>query len=231
MMPSEAITAACGIGSTRSAQMRAMPRAHAQLPYFRSDSRASLASWGVGIVAQEASASARTPITIRTGLISPSDAQGWSCETSAFIQWLQPAAHAALVIAIGVAEPPFQVRLLARYDAAADRNGQRQCQDQGPRAARGHGDAGVHEKQTQVDGIAAPAVNPGRDQRAGGLVRGHWRRRPREVANTCGCERKTDEDEGAGDRPAERVASRNGEGDRQPAIRSEAEQKSGEKEK
>src|SRR5919106_4673693 len=68
MMPSAAITAVCGTGNTRSAQMRAMPRAHAQLSYFRSVSTASLASWGVGIVAQEASTSDRTPITIRMGL-------------------------------------------------------------------------------------------------------------------------------------------------------------------
>src|SRR5436309_14503206 len=48
--PSAAITAVCGTGNTRSAQMRAMPMAHAQVSYFRSVSTASLASWGVGIV-------------------------------------------------------------------------------------------------------------------------------------------------------------------------------------
>jgi len=68
MMPSAAITAVCGIGSTRSAQMRAMPRAHAQLSYLRSVSTASLASCGVGIVAQEESTIAKTLITIRPDL-------------------------------------------------------------------------------------------------------------------------------------------------------------------
>src|SRR6266508_4622347 len=68
MMPSAAITAVCGTGNTRSAQMRAMPRAHAEFSYFPSVSTASLASWGVGIVAQEASTSDRTPITIRPDL-------------------------------------------------------------------------------------------------------------------------------------------------------------------
>jgi hypothetical protein len=45
---------------------------------------------------------------------------------------LQPAAHAALVVPTGVAEPPFQIRLLTRADAAADRDGQRHCEEQGP---------------------------------------------------------------------------------------------------
>src|SRR5215208_1694931 len=71
MIPSAAITAACGTGNTRSAQMRAMPRAHAQRPWSRSTSTASLASWGVGILAQEASTSNGTPITIRRDLTSP----------------------------------------------------------------------------------------------------------------------------------------------------------------
>ena len=65
MMPSATITAVCGTGNTTSAQMRAMPRAHAQLSYSRSVSTASLASSGVGTLAQEASTSDRTPITIR----------------------------------------------------------------------------------------------------------------------------------------------------------------------
>src|ERR671919_1059204 len=75
MMPSAAITAVCGTGNTRSAQMRAMPRAHAQLSYFRSVSTASLASWGVGI-AQEASTSDRAPITIRPDLTWASERVG-----------------------------------------------------------------------------------------------------------------------------------------------------------
>ncbi len=76
MMPRAAITAVCGIGNTRSAQMRAMPRAHAQLSYFRSVSTTSLASWDVGIVAQEASTSERTPIIIRADLTSASERVG-----------------------------------------------------------------------------------------------------------------------------------------------------------
>src|SRR5215213_6212883 len=76
MIPSAAITAVCGTGNTRSAQMRAMPRAHAQLPYFWRASTASLASWGVGIVAQEASTWARTPITIRADLTLASERVG-----------------------------------------------------------------------------------------------------------------------------------------------------------
>src|SRR5262249_30259773 len=82
MMPSAAITAVCGIGNARSAQMRAMPRAHAQLSYFCSVSTASLASRGVGIVAQEASTSDRTPITIRPDLTWASERVGpRSCPT------------------------------------------------------------------------------------------------------------------------------------------------------
>ena len=34
---------------------------------------------------------------------------------------LQPSAHAGLVVSIGVADPPFQVRLFARDDAVSDR--------------------------------------------------------------------------------------------------------------
>src|SRR5262249_2730065 len=43
----------------------AMPRAHAQLPYARSVSTASLASWGVGIGAHEESTTAKTLNAIR----------------------------------------------------------------------------------------------------------------------------------------------------------------------
>src|ERR671919_2516083 len=176
MMPSAAITAACGTGNTRSAQMRAMPRAHAQLSYFRSVSMASLASWGVGIVAQEASTSDRAPITIRPDLtwaserVAPALQGQRSCPTP-----LQPAAHAGLVVPIGVAEPPFQIRLLARDDAVADRDCQRQREDQGPRAFCGYADAAVEEKHAEIDGIAGPAVNAGRHQRARGLDRAYRR--------------------------------------------------------
>src|SRR4030095_4828452 len=112
MIPRAAITAVCGIGNTRSAQMRAIPRAHAQLPYCRSVSTASLASWGVGMVAQEASTSVRTPIAVRPDLTAAS-----KCVRSAL--WprpLHPAAHAGFVLAIASAKAPFQVSLLARDD-------------------------------------------------------------------------------------------------------------------
>src|SRR5262245_29247800 len=88
---------------------------------------------------------------------------------------LEPAAHAGLVVPIGVAEPPFQVRFLARDDAVADRDCQRQREDQGPRASCGYTDAAVDEKHAEIDGIADPAVNAGRHQRAGGPVRGYRR--------------------------------------------------------
>src|SRR5512134_1456304 len=119
MMPSAASTAACGMGKTRSIQMRAMPRAHAQLSYLRSVSTASLASWAVGIVAQAVSVSDRTPITIKPGL-------------KRGLRTLQPAAHAGQVAPVGIAEPPFQVRLLPRDHAVADRDRQGQRQDQRP---------------------------------------------------------------------------------------------------
>src|SRR5215510_11321420 len=121
MMPSAAITAVCGIGNTRSAQMRAMPAAQAQLSYCRSVRTASLASWGVEITdhVQEASTSGRTPITIRPDLIWASECAGPVLPGSAR-PTLQPAAHASLVVAIGVGEAPFQVRLLARDHAPAD---------------------------------------------------------------------------------------------------------------
>ena len=82
MIPSAAITAVCGIGNSRSAQMRAMPRAHAQLPYLRSASRASLASWDVGTVAQETSTNARTPITIRADLTWVSECTAQPCRAA-----------------------------------------------------------------------------------------------------------------------------------------------------
>src|SRR5712692_10293886 len=141
----------------------------------------------------------------------------------------QPATHAGLEVPIGVAEPPFQVRLLARDDAVADRDCQRQREDQGPRASCGYADAAVDEKHAEIDGIAGPAVNASRHQRAGGLVP-YRRRSAGEVADSRGCERKTDEDQGAGDDPVDQDGLRNGERQRQQVIRGETEQKSGEKE-
>src|SRR5262245_8663273 len=122
MMPRAAITAVCGIGNTRSAQMRAMPTAHAQLSYCRSVRTASSASWGVEITdhVQEASTSDRGPITIWPDLIWAPRAQGAPC--GQLVPTLQPAAHAGLVDPIGVAEALLQVRLLARDDAQADRD-------------------------------------------------------------------------------------------------------------
>src|SRR5262245_49398944 len=207
MIPSAAITAVCGIGSTRSAQIRAMPRAHAQFPYFRSVSTASLASWGVGIVAQEASMSDRTPITIRPDLTAATERIG----PALIVRVLQPAAHTGLVIPIGIVEPPFQVRLLARDDAVADRDCQRQREDQDPWASCGYTDAAVDEKEAEIDGIAGPTVNAGRHQRAGGLVRGYGSPGPGEVPNTRGEQHQTDEDHRAGAHPVDGVSSRNGE--------------------
>src|SRR5262245_15614091 len=167
----------------------------------------------------------------RSGLVSfrPPNVQAWP-EPPAHARRLKPPAYAGLVRAIGLAEPPFQVRLLARNDAVADRDRQRQGEDQGPRAARGHAQAPVDEKQAEVDGIAAPRVNAGRDQRTRGLVRGHRRRRPGEAPHTRGGERKTDEDETAGDRPGHRICARDRERQGQQTICDEAEEKTSEKE-
>src|SRR4029453_10780724 len=185
----------CGIGNSRSAQMRAMPRAHVHLPYVRSDSRASLASWDVGTVAQETSTNARTPITIMVDLTWVSKCTAQPCRAAFLSIQLQPAAHSGLVVPIGIAEAPFQIRLLAPDHAVADREGQGQRQDQGPRASRGCADAPVDEKQAEIDGIAGPAVDAVCYQHTRGLDCGYWRRCPGEVANAHGCQRQTDEDQ------------------------------------
>jgi hypothetical protein len=63
---------------------------------------------------------------------------------------------------------------------------------------------------------------------ARGLVRRHRRPRPREVANARGCERKADQDEGAGHHPMHHLAaSRDRDRQRQEVIQGEAEEKSG----
>src|SRR5262245_8769539 len=185
MMPSAAITAVCGIGNSKSAQTSAIPGAHAQLPYPRSTSTASLASWDVGIVAQETSTNARTPITIRADLTWISESAPGPAG-SALVRRLQPAAHAGLIVPIGSAEAPIQIRLLTRDHAVADRNRQRQREDQCPRASLGHADPAVDEKQAEIDGIACPAVDAGHHQHTRGLVRGYRCRCPGEVANTRG---------------------------------------------
>src|SRR5215813_8768872 len=148
MMPRAAITAVCGTGNTRSAQMRAIPTAHAQPSYCRSVRTASLAS---GIVAQEASTSDRTPITIRPDLTWASQRVGPALQGSALVRPLQPAAHAGLVVPIGVAEPPLQIRLLARDDAVADRDCQRQGEDQCPRTSCGYADAARRWRRHDTD--------------------------------------------------------------------------------
>src|SRR5262245_38798156 len=88
MMPRAAITAVCGIGNTRSAQMRAMPTAHAQLSYCRSVTATSLASAGVEITdhVQEASASDRMPITIKPDLIWASECEGLSFRAALLVR-------------------------------------------------------------------------------------------------------------------------------------------------
>src|SRR5262249_16270909 len=141
------------------------------------------------------------------------------------------AAQSCLVVPLGVAEPPLQVRLLAANDAVANCDCQRQHENQSPCASGAHTDAPVEQKHSEIDGIAAPAVDAGPHQGAGRFLGGYWRRRSREVANTRGSERKTDEDEGTGDRPLDQVTARDGERQRQQAIRGKAEQESSEKEK
>src|SRR5215813_14253335 len=153
-------------------------------------------------------------------------------EGSTAVRRLHPPAHAGLVVAIGIAEPLFQVRLLARHNAVADHYCERQSEDQDPRAAYDYADAAVDEKHAEIDGIATPTVNSSRHQRTGGLGPLNGGRCAGEVANAGGKDRDTSEDHGAGDDgadPVERPDSRNRERQRQRVIQHEAEQKSGEK--
>src|SRR5262249_27527805 len=83
--PRAAITTVWGTGSTRSAQMRAMPAAHAQASYFRSTRTASLASWGVGIVVQEVSTTARMTSTNKSDLNSASGLPGPGIEPALWL--------------------------------------------------------------------------------------------------------------------------------------------------
>jgi hypothetical protein len=57
---------------------------------------------------------------------------------------LEPAAHARLVVPVGVAKARFQIRLLAHNDAVADRGGQRQRNDKNSRTAHDDADADVY---------------------------------------------------------------------------------------
>ena len=76
---------------------------------------------------------------------------------STLVPALEPAAHARLVVPVGVAKARFQIRLLARNDAVADHGGQRQRKNEDPRTAHDDSDADVHEKKTQIDRIARVA--------------------------------------------------------------------------
>src|SRR5215208_470405 len=96
-------------------------------------------------------------------------------EVSAPAAPLDPAAHAGFVVTVSIAKAPFQVCLLACDDAVADDDCKGRRENKDRRAMHAYADAGVDEEHAQVDGIAGPAVNAGRHQRAGGLPRGYWR--------------------------------------------------------
>src|SRR5215472_13799659 len=106
---------------------------------------------------------------------------------SAHVQPLQPATRADLVVSIGIAKLPFQVSLLTRDDLVAHRDRNTQREDHDPRASCGYADAAVEEKHAEIDGIAGPAVNAGRHQRAGGFDRAY--RRPSTGRRLLGCQR------------------------------------------
>src|SRR5260370_10316385 len=112
----------------------------------------------------------------------------------ALAQRLQPAADTRLVVAVGVAKAPLEICLLARDDDVAHGDRQRQREDEDPWAARSYADAGIEEEHADVDRIAAPAVNAGRDQRAHTLTRSHRRCSVRQVANSIGEHRDPDHD-------------------------------------
>src|SRR5215469_13779974 len=97
----------------------------------------------------------------------------------------------------------------------------RQRAGQNPRAAHGYSDTGVNEKHADVNGVAAPAMNAGRHQRAGGLGPLNWRRRAGEIANARDKNHNADEDHEPGCDPVE-VGSWNREGQRQQVIQDEA---------
>src|SRR5262245_46676940 len=58
--------------------------------------------------------SCRTQITIRSDLTWASERVEPALQGQRLARPLEPAAHAGFVVSVGVAEPPFQVRLLAR---------------------------------------------------------------------------------------------------------------------
>src|ERR1700738_2930730 len=69
----------------------------------------------------------------------------------ALAQRLQPAADMRLVVAVGVAEAPFEICLLARDDDVTHGDRQRQREDEDPWAARSYADAGIEEEHADVD--------------------------------------------------------------------------------
>ena len=75
-------------------------------------------------------------------------------------QELEPAPDMRLVVTIGVAEAPIEIGLFARNDGVAKCNRQRHCEQEYPGAAYGYADPDQEEKHCEIDGIAAPAVNP-----------------------------------------------------------------------
>src|SRR5215203_4315595 len=114
MTPSAAITTVWGTGNTTSAQMSAMPTAHAQSSYPWSMRTTSPASWDVGTVAQEASATARMTTTTEFNLNSASGLRGATDRAGALARRLQPASDTRLVVAVSVAEAPLEIALFAR---------------------------------------------------------------------------------------------------------------------
>jgi hypothetical protein len=127
--------------------MRAIPTAHAQALYFWSMRTASLASCGVGILAQEANAKATMPTKTGTDLISNSGSPGPANAAGALAQRLQPAADTRLVVAVGLPEATLTIFLLARDHAVAQGDGERQCEDKNPRTARSQADAGMRRNR------------------------------------------------------------------------------------
>src|SRR5215831_7461824 len=107
---------------------------------------------------------------------------------------LEPPGDTPHVVAVGVAEASLEICLLARDDVAHD-DCQRQRKDEDPWAARSYTDAGIEETHADVDRIATPAVYAGCDQRADGLVGGHWRSSAREIANSCSHDRDAGQDQ------------------------------------
>lgn len=97
-----------------------------------------------------------------------------------------------------------------------------------PRAARSYADAGIDERHADVDRIAAPAVNAGRDQCAHWLIPRHRRCRAREVANSSGENRAADQDQADARYPLHQSGPRQVERQRQRTIQGKAQEQAGE---